>query len=94
MVKKNKHGKQIPKNINKNITIKVDKYTASSGEYLPMIIKSFNKKCIIKGSHTARYLNITNTITFKFHEKQYSLGIPIAPYVFDKNGEKYYGQLK
>lgn len=82
-------------NINKNITIIVSNDTGSSAEYLPMIIKSFNKDCVIKGSkHTAGYLNITTTINFKFQGKQYSLGMTIAPFVFDRNGQKYNGRLK
>lgn len=78
----------------KNIIIRVSEDTGSSAEYLPMIIKSFNKKCIIEGSkHTAGYLNLTDTLPFRFRKKQYSLGITIAPFIYDRNGKKYNGRL-
>lgn len=77
----------------KHITILTNKWTGSSAEYLPMIIKSFQKDCKIKGTHTAGYLNVTSTVSFHHNNKQYMLGKTISPFVYDRNGKKYNGSL-
>lgn len=94
---KPKSIKRIKPKKEKYITIAISKKTASSGEYLTMIIKNSypNTKIINKDSETAGYLTITSSpVKFIYDDKEYFIDYTIAPYIFDSDGKKYNGKIK
>lgn len=89
--------KRIKPHKEKYITIAVNDKTASSGEYLTMIIKNTypKTKIVSKNHETAGYLTITSSpVSFVFNNKKYNICYTIAPYIYDSDGKKYNGKIK
>lgn len=78
----------------KNIKILINTKTASSSEFMTMIIKNSYPHTKIIGHKTGGYLTMTNSIPFEYDGIKYNLDMTVAPYIFDSDGNKYYGIIK
>lgn len=80
--------KQIKPDKEKNIIIKVNKNTASSAEFISMMIKTAYPQTKIIGK-SGGFLSKPKSFLFNYNNQQYALGLTVAPYIMNSNHQKY-----
>lgn len=79
---------------NKNIEISFNENTASSAEFIIMLILNVYPNTKLIGKRTKGLMTITKSKIFKWNGERYEIGYTLAPYIFDSNGKRYNGYIK
>ena len=79
---------------NHNITIKFNKHTSSSAEFIIMMILNSNKNVKLIGKNTAGMMSIVKSKIFYYNNSLYELGYPITDYLYDSHNKQYNGIIK